>query len=317
MMRRAPSGLRRACWASCRPISSTTGAADTLHPVVDVAPLLDPTPDPQRYAETVFAIGDALRRRGYFYAAGVSPLPPDYIAETYGYLRRLHRLPQATKKRFASDNGSGGGYSGADVGVDELAYEAGSTSTVRSWDYSPVGVNRRASAERYPGSDVIQPAFGEYAAELYERQNELARALMVGFAEALELPKATFSDMFGSAEEGGKEGKGDLGTIRLLCYPGVSGQLSEQELATANHGISAHTDFEAFTLMHQDQPGLQFLPASTGEGSEGGEGGEGEWVDAPVRPGEFVVIVGDVLERFTNGVLKATPHKVLLQDPCC
>ena len=34
--------------------------------------------------------------------------------------------------------------------------------------------------------------------------------------------------------------------------------------------------------------------------------------NALVRPGEFVVIVGDVLERFTNGVLKATPHRVVL-----
>ena len=30
-----------------------------------------------------------------------------------------------------------------------------------------------------------------------------------------------------------------------------------------------------------------------------------------VRDGEFVVIVGDVLERFTNGELVATPHRVV------
>lgn len=36
-----------------------------------------------------------------------------------------------------------------------------------------------------------------------------------------------------------------------------------------------------------------------------------EWIDAPVRPEEFVVIVGDVLERFTNGRLRATPHRVI------
>lgn len=55
--------------------------------------------------------------------------------------------------------------------------------------------------------------------------------------------------------------------------------------------------------MAQDAPGLQFIPA---DGKE--------WIDAPVRPGEFVVIVGDVLERLTNGVLKATPHRVKLTD---
>lgn len=31
-----------------------------------------------------------------------------------------------------------------------------------------------------------------------------------------------------------------------------------------------------------------------------------------LRPGEFVVTVGDILERFTNGELRATPHRVVL-----
>lgn len=53
--------------------------------------------------------------------------------------------------------------------------------------------------------------------------------------------------------------------------------------------------------MAQDTSGLQFiLPGSS------------EWIDAPVRPGEFVIIVGDMLERYTNGLLRATPHRVVL-----
>lgn len=39
---------------------------------------------------------------------------------------------------------------------------------------------------------------------------------------------------------------------------------------------------------------------------------EAAWVDLPVRDGQFVIIVGDMLERFTNGTLKATPHRVTL-----
>ncbi|EOD29610.1 hypothetical protein EMIHUDRAFT_233678 [Emiliania huxleyi CCMP1516] len=82
-----------------------------------------------------------------------------------------------------------------------------------------------------------------------------------------------------------EDGAGDFGTIRLLHYPG--------------------DDFECFTLMHQNAPGLQLMPRQRGGGGHGG------WVDAPVRPGEFVVTVGDMLERLTNGVLLATPHRVL------
>jgi len=121
---------------------------------------------------------------------------------------------------------------------------------------------------------------------------------MTVFAEMFGLPTTTFLDMFN-----GQDQNGDFGTIRLLYYPG-NPQLSEEEAAKVTCGISPHTDFEAFTLMHQDAPGLQFIPKS--RRSLGADG----WIDAPVRPGEFVIIVGDVMERFTNGELRATPHRV-------
>mmetsp|Transcript_29072 Transcript_29072/g.98053 ORF Transcript_29072/g.98053 Transcript_29072/m.98053 type:complete len:171 (+) Transcript_29072:867-1379(+) len=80
---------------------------------------------------------------------------------------------------------------------------------------------------------------------------------------------------------------------------------TDEEEEEANVGIAPHTDFEAFTLMHQDAPGLQLLRRD-----QLARGPEAEWYDAPVGP-EFVVIIGDVLERYTNGLLKATPHRVL------
>jgi isopenicillin N synthase-like dioxygenase len=154
---------------------------------------------------------------------------------------------------------------------------------VRAWEFSREGFTGTASL--YPGTDVFQPDYAGFCDALYGRQNALGSALMLAFAEMLELEPSFFFKNYVS---------GDLGSIRLLHYPGLgSGK-------PADTGISAHTDFEAFTLMHQDAPGLQFLsPANEG------------WIDAPVRSREFVVIIGDVLERFTNGVLKATPHRVL------
>lgn len=259
-------------------------------------------------------IGESLRERGYFYAQNVDVLPAEYIKSIYEYSNKAHSLPVGIKKLYTST----GAYSGLDVGVAELDYEAGTVSTARAWDYSrksftlakdqpdkselgadpsdlPDKMQKRFSENpnTYPGEDVLKPSFSGVLDELYERQNHLASALMVVFAEMFDLPSRTFSDMFY-----GENQSGDLGTIRLINYPGSEG-LSADDLAKANIGISPHTDFEAFTLMHQDAPGLQFIPAS----------GEG-WIDAPVRAGEFVVIVGDVLERFTNGVLRATPHRV-------
>jgi len=37
----------------------------------------------------------------------------------------------------------------------------------------------------------------------------------------------------------------------------------------------------------------------------------GNWVDAPRIPGSFVVNVGDMLHRLSNGRLLSTPHRVI------
>ena len=176
------------------------------HPLVDCSALSRRAGAAR--AAAISEIGAALREVGYFYAAAVDALPAEYIASVYAYAARCHALPPETKRRFAQRVGGGGSYSGADIGEEhrELAYEA-------------------------------------FLDELYSRQNTLARTLMVAFAEALELPKATFASMFDGA------GEGDYGTIRLLSYPGEAA-LSAEEAAAASVGISAHTDFEAFTLMH-------------------------------------------------------------------
>ena len=198
------------------------------------------------------------------------------------------------KRRFAQKTGGGGSYSGADIGEEhrELAYEAGTISTVRAWDYSRERFSL-ADKNAFPGADVIQPPFEEFVDELYARQNTLARTLMVAFAEALELPKATFASMFDGA------GEGDYGTIRLLNYPGEAA-LSAEEAAAASVGIP-RTPILKRHADAQDAPGLRLLKRH-------GDG-HARWTDAPVLPGAFV-IVGDVLEQMTNGEWRATPHRV-------
>ena len=269
-------------------------------PVIDMRPILTPA-HPSR-KQIIAQIGKALQDNGFFYMKNVDVLSTDYIQSIYDYLHRLHELPLDVKRQYAQRDGHGA-YSGLDIGQAELAYDPTTLASVRAWDYSRTRFTLKQSEDpgqnRYPGENVITPNYTEFVDDLYERQNVLGHALMTAFAESLELSPNTFVDMF----KGDEEDQGDFGTIRLLSYPKVSS--SEAEQANANVGISAHTDFEAFTLMHQDAAGLQFIPASS-NGTPGTK-----WVDAPVHKGEFVVIVGDILERFTNGVLKATPHRVI------
>ena len=64
-------------------------------------------------------------------------------------------------------------------------------------------------------------------------------------------------------------------------------------------GISAHSDFECFTILNQRSPGLQVMNSAD------------EWVEAPPIDGTFIVNVGDLMEGWTNGRFKATQHRVV------
>lgn len=238
-------------------------------PVVDFGALEAPSSRPGELER----LQRALLHRGFFYAANVSELDAAYLSEVYALAARAHALPVDTKKQYGRPVG---GYSGDDVGVPELAYETKKKSTVRAWDYARER-NSFVSASYPPGMEAA-------LAELFDRQATLARVVLRAMAECLGLDPDAFARL---------ADRGDLGTVRLLRYPPV--EAPPEDLV----GIGAHTDFEAFTLMHQNAPGLQLrAPASV------------RWEDAPVFPDMFVVIVGDVLERLTNGVLRATPHRV-------
>lgn len=83
--------------------------------------------------------------------------------------------------------------------------------------------------------------------------------------------------------------------LRLLHYP---------ELPRATEDIvvrgTRHTDFGTLTLLQQD-----------GVGGLRVEDLDGQWVMVEPVPDAFVVNVGEMLQRWTNDRLRATPHQVV------
>jgi len=83
--------------------------------------------------------------------------------------------------------------------------------------------------------------------------------------------------------------------LRLLHYPPIP-KNSPSDL----YGSAPHTDFGCLTILAQDEiGGLQVQTK------------EGEWIDVPKVEESFVVNVGDMLSRLTNGLLRSTPHRVI------
>ena len=84
--------------------------------------------------------------------------------------------------------------------------------------------------------------------------------------------------------------------LRLLHYPPQDPAGPDDEF-----GSNPHTDYGFITILAQDSSGGLQVRAPDGE----------TWLDVPPRAGAFVLNVGDIGERWSNGVLRSTPHRVL------
>ena len=105
------------------------------------------------------------------------------------------------------------------------------------------------------------------------------------FALSLNLPEDYFLAMLDKP----------LDILRLLRYPPQPKVDDENQI-----GTGAHSDFDCFTILYQDTTGgLQALNS------------RGEWIDALPIENTFLINVGDMLERWTNGLYISTIHRVI------
>ena len=87
-----------------------------------------------------------------------------------------------------------------------------------------------------------------------------------------------------------------LGRGQLVHYPA----LGEGDVTAQRFGDPEHSDFGVLTILRQDDlGGLQVRNRSD------------EWIEAMPIENTFVCNIGDLLERWTNGRLVSTPHRVL------
>ena len=124
-------------------------------------------------------------------------------------------------------------------------------------------------------NEKMKRVVGEYC----NAMSQLAESLLKFIAEGIGLPSNYFADRY-------KNLPTEL--FRIFCYPP----------ATGDWGVREHTDMGFITILLQDH--LGGLQAKTPNG----------WVEAPPVENTFVVNIGDMLELWSHGVLKATLHRV-------
>jgi isopenicillin N synthase-like dioxygenase len=261
---------------------------DTI-PVIDIADYL--TGAPGALAEIARQVREALTHVGFFVLTG-HDVPPPLIAQTFAEARRFHDLPM-DKKLALKLNEHVNGYMA-------MGRYAVFTSEVNYNDKGDLNEAFFLKRERLPGDPLLLsgrrfvgpnqwpaeedlPGFRANVLEYADVMDGFARRFLPAVAVALDLAPDWFDPAFADSQF----------TLRLSHYPPVAAEPNQ-------FGIAPHTDSNFMTFLAQTEvPGLEVrLPS-------------GEWQAVPYLPGSFAVNSGDILQRWSNGRLKSTPHRAI------
>ncbi|TVQ34104.1 MAG: isopenicillin N synthase family oxygenase [Geminicoccaceae bacterium] len=274
-------------------------ASDAL-PVIDISALS--RPGTAEFAGTARKIGKACEDNGFFYVTGHG-VPQALIDAVYAQSKRFHGLPPEVKDavhiRHSFGNRGWHPSSLDDTDPDPELYRLTTPKEGEKdwldkprlhaafdlcWELDPSDPAYMANVMEGPNQWPELEGFKETVEAYYDALMQVGRRLFDAFAHELQLDPAFFAERT----------RKPTSQLRLLYYPKNDYPMDNDHL-----GISAHSDFECFTILSTGGPGLQVMNA------------EDEWVEAPPVPGAFSVNIGDMLEAWTNGRFKATQHRVI------
>lgn len=263
------------------PQSKVRHSAFKQLPLVDIAGLF--AADLATRQHTAAQLGQAAREAGFLYITGHG-VPQALIDELVACAKGYFDQPMDAKMRDyigLSDNHSG--Y----VPEGEEQFYSAKPDLKEAYDvgFDCVDVLTQPEKRRPmlgPNRWTDYPGFQRTVKTYYESVFALSNALFRGFALALGLPEDRFASLVTTPPS----------QLRLVHYP------FNPDVPSDRPGIGAHTDYECFTILLPTADGLEVM------------NGAGEWIDAPVVPGAFVINIGDMMEIMSNGNFVATMHRV-------
>jgi isopenicillin N synthase-like dioxygenase len=254
-------------------------------PVIDLSGL--DVDEASAVARIAGDVGRASREIGFFYIVNHG-IAPASMAAAFAQSQRFFALPIVQKRALAIDQiGGNRGYSG-------LMREAlDPTKAADMKEAFNIGLDLGADDEEILSKKPFRglnawpdlPGFRTTMLDYFKDCARLGGGLHRAFAIDLGLAPDFFDGKFDRP----------MATLRLLHYPpmpedAIAGQL----------GAGEHTDYGNLTLLATDSVGGLQVKTRTGE-----------WIEAPVMPGAFIVNIGDCLMRWTNDIYVSTPHRVI------
>lgn len=251
-------------------------------PVLDIAPLISGEDTSALARDFARAYGET--GFGYIINHGVDVALREAV---FSASKQFHALPETAKQAIALDKNHRG-YIAINTSTDVNSDLAEVTKPNQSASFMMMREDPAALEGVYlsgPNQWPVLEGFRQ-ACEAYAiAMTQLGRQLMGLALDALGATDRSVLQAF------------EIPTLwlRLLHYPPQSPQAPEDLF-----GSTPHKDFGCLTLLAQDDVGgLQVQTPA------------GHWIDAPPVEDAFVMNVGDMLHRMSNGQLLSTPHRVI------
>ena len=251
-------------------------------PVLDLAPIIHG----DNTSALAMAFAKAYGETGFGYIVNHG-IDPALRAAVFEASKQFHALPEFAKQTIALDPNHRG-YIAINTSTDVNSDLAQVTKPNQSASFMMMREDPETVPDVYLSGPNQWPALAGFreACEAYAAaMSELGRKLMNLALDACRVTDRSILSAF------------ETPTIwlRLLHYPPQSPQAPDDLF-----GSAPHKDFGCLTLLAQDEVGgLQVQTPA------------GHWVDAPPIDNAFVVNVGDMLHRLSNGKLLSTPHRVI------
>jgi isopenicillin N synthase-like dioxygenase len=243
--------------------------------------------------KVAWEIHKACRETGFFYVSSHG-VPQDLIDAQFECARRFFALPLEQKMALHMKNSpSTAGYEpiggqildSQDASSDkappdlkESLYTVTELPDDHPWARKEI---RGYGHNQWPRGLA---GFREQTLAYHAAVSELGDRVLAQLALSLELPEDHFCPHYEMASK----------TLRLIRYPPHPTNAAANQL-----GAGAHTDWGGISLLVQDElGGLEVRNA------------DDEWIQAKPIPGTFVVNLGDLIMRWTNGMYRSTMHRV-------
>lgn len=234
------------------------------------------------------AVRAACTTQGFFYVVDHG-VPATLLADQFAWAARFFALPEEAKqdihlfKSHAKRGWEGLGAQTLDAGAQPDRKESFYSGVHYGPDHPYVQAKLNGyGANQWPAG---LPGFQQQMEAYTAACAGLAESIMRHLARSLDLAPDFFDPTMADP----------MITLRLCRYPPHPANAGADVF-----GAGAHTDWGAVTILAQDDLGGLEVQAA-----------DGSWLPATPIPGSFVVNLGDMIPRWTNGLYRSNLHRVI------